>query len=454
MARYAQKIDFDDLPVEVIHEAKRHIIDSFGCAMGAYLGEPGRIARELALSFKTNEGTIVLGTTHKSTPDLAAFACGTLIRYLDYNDTYLSKEPAHPSDNIAAVLGALTDRTDGRLFITAVVLGYEVQCRLCDAASLRNRGWDHVTYIALSSALAAAKVMKLPLDKTLETLALAGVPNIALRQTRVGELSMWKACAAANAARNGLFAALLARNGMTGPKEIFEGKMGFINQVSGPFMLQPFGGKGGRFKVLDSYIKYYPSEYHSQAGIEAALKLRSQIGNPAEIDEIEVSTYDAAVDIIAGDKEKWNPKTRETADHSLPYCIATALSVGKIELEEFEEEKIKDPKIFNLMQKIKVIRDSTFTAEYPEGFPCLLNVTTRTGKEYSMKVTYPKGHPKNPMTDKEIEDKFRKLAGNVLPQNKIDAILDRMWNLEKVKDMKELILLFEVEEKGTVPERD
>ncbi len=444
LAQYTQDIDFKDLPREVVHEAKRHIIDSFGCAMGAYLSEPGRLARELALSFQTKDGAIVLGTTRKSTPDLAAFACGSLIRYLDYNDTYLSKEPAHPSDNIAGALGAVTDGTDGRLFITAVVIGYEVQCRLCDAASLRKRGWDHVTYLAFSNALTSAKVLKLPLVKTLEAIALAGAPNIALRQTRVGELSMWKACAAANAARNGLFATLLAKYGMTGPREIFEGNMGFINQVSGPFRLSKFGGKGSRFKMLDSYIKYYPSEYHSQAGIEAALKLRDRIGDLEHIDTIEVHTYDAAVDIIAGDKEKWNPKTRETADHSLPYCIAVALSVGKVGLEEFEEERLKDPGLFNLMQKIKVIRDSKFTAEYPKGFPCLISVTTKAGKRYSMKVTYPKGHPKNPMTDREVEDKFRRLSRGVLSQNRIESILDRMWNLENLKDIRELILLFEV----------
>src|SRR5205823_11432827 len=129
-------------------------------------------------------------------PALAAFANGVLFRYLDFNDTYLSLEPAHPSDNFAAVLAAAeaAGRT-GRDVIVAAVLAYEIQCRMCDAASIRARGWDHVTYGAFSTAAAAAKLFGLPADQILQALNLAGTPNVTLRQTRAGELSEWKGCA-------------------------------------------------------------------------------------------------------------------------------------------------------------------------------------------------------------------------------------------------------------------
>ncbi|MBI4530380.1 MAG: MmgE/PrpD family protein, partial [Candidatus Latescibacteria bacterium] len=205
LGHYAVTLSYDDLPQEVIHEVKRRVLDALGCAVGAFDGDPGRIARGVASSIRATPGATILGTKKTSSPDLAAFANGTLIRYLDYNDTYLSREPAHPSDNIAPALAvAEAEGVGGKTLITAIVIGYEVQCRLCDAASIRSRGWDHVTYGAFSTALVAAKLMGLSEEEIHHALGLSGTPNIALRQTRAGELSMWKGCAFANASRNGV----------------------------------------------------------------------------------------------------------------------------------------------------------------------------------------------------------------------------------------------------------
>ena len=197
LARYTHSLRYDDLPGEVVHEVKRRLIDSLGCAFGAWNAKPYRIAREQAQSVRVSGGATIWGTGHKTSPDLAAFANGTGVRYLDFNDTYLSKEPAHPSDNIAAVLAVgETTGASGKRVIHAIVVAYEVQCRLCDAAALRPRGWDHVTYGPISSTLGTAKVLNLSVSQTAHAAALAGVANVALRQTRVGEVSMWKACAA------------------------------------------------------------------------------------------------------------------------------------------------------------------------------------------------------------------------------------------------------------------
>ena len=344
LARYCQALRYGDLPDAVVHEVKRRLLDSLGCALGAWNAPPCRVARRIAQIVKVPQGATLWGTSHKTLTDLAAFANGGLVRYLDFNDTYLSKEPAHPSDNIPAVLSVgEAVHASGKQVIQAIALAYEVQCRLCDAAALRPRGWDHVTYGPFSSALAAAKLMKLSKAQTVQAINLAGVANIALRQTRVGDLSMWKACAFSNAARNGVFAAMLAQLGMTGPSPIFEGEKGFMKLVSGPLDLaHRCGGETGQasasrsttFKILDTYIKHYPVEYHAQTAVEAAVDFADELMEAEGADavdhvmDVEIGSYDVAIEIIGRDPEKWQPATRETADHSFPYCVAVALLHG------------------------------------------------------------------------------------------------------------------------------
>jgi 2-methylcitrate dehydratase len=288
--------------------------------------------------------------------------------------------------------------------------------------------------------------MNMELERVEHAIALSITPNIPLRQTRVGELSMWKGCAAANAARNGVFAALLAREGMTGPSEIFEGEKGFFKQVTRPFDLkiEDFGGKGGNFKILDTYIKYFPSEYHSQAAVEAALELRKEI-EVEDIEVINIETYDTCVDIIAGDKEKWNPKTRETADHSLPYCVAVALCDGVVGLGQFAEERIKDPDLQKIMTKIKVMRNPEHNKQYPEAFPCAIEIKSKSGETFTKTVTYPKGHPKNPLTDSELEEKFEVLSNGLIKSRKAKGIIDTIWDLENLKDIRDLMTQIKID---------
>src|SRR5438309_6097497 len=232
LANFACELKFEDLSKDVVHEVKRRVIDSLGCALGAWNEEPCVIARKVASDFSATRGSTIIGTSQKAPPDWGAFANGCCIRYFDYNDTYLSKEPAHPSDNLAAVFAiAESVGASGPEAITAAAIAYEVQCRLCDAASIRARGWDHPTYGVFSTALASAKLMKLDPERTRHAVNIAGVAGAAMRQARVGELSHWKGVAFANAARHGVFSALLARAGMTGPAPIFEGQMGFEKEL-------------------------------------------------------------------------------------------------------------------------------------------------------------------------------------------------------------------------------
>ena len=466
LAEYTRSLRYEDLPPAAVHEVKRRLLDSLGCAFGAWNAPPCQIARTLAQSVKLAHGATLWGTSHKTVPDLATFANGALVRYLDFNDTYLAKEPAHPSDNIAAILAVgEAAHASGQLVIQAIALAYEVQCRLCDAATLRVRGWDHVTYGPFSSALAAAKVMKLSKAATLQAVNLAGVANIALRQTRVGDLSMWKACAFSNAARNGVFAAMLAQQGMTGPSPIFEGEKGFMKLVSGPFELPAFGGEQGQapalggsqsppFKILDTYIKHYPVEYHAQTAVEAALALREDLLNVEGVDalagitDVEVGSYAVAIEIIGHEPEKWRPHTRETADHSFPYCVAVALLDGKVTLRSFEAKRLADHVLHELIQKMRVVPQQEFASRYPLAMPTRITVRTKAGNNYVEQVDYPLGHPKNRMSDHEVEDKFRRLAAGKLGRARMKQVIDLVWKLDQLKDISTLMPLLKLTGRG------
>ena len=439
IAERALKTTFDQLDASVVHETRRRVLDSIGTALGAWTSAPARITREVAGSVASPEGANLFGSTHKTTPDLATFSNGALVRYLDFNDTYLSLEPAHPSDNIPAALAVgQVCGADGRDVIVATVLGYELQCRLCDAASLRSHGWDHVCYGAFSSAMLASKLYGLSIDETVHALGLAGVCNFATRQTRTGQISMWKACAFSNAARNGVFAADLARRGMTGPNEIFEGPKGLFNMITGPFELKWAEG-GDDWMINRTYIKYWPAEYHSQSAIDAALQLRSEAGDPEKIESILIQSFEAAVSIIGSEPEKWRPTSRETADHSMGYCVARALLDGDVTRASFSDEKIKDPKALTLLDKIKIVETDECNAGYPKGIPNNLIIKTGDGRTLSKRVDFPRGHAGNPMSDDEVFGKFRKLAAGVVSDTVADRILNLAMSLDESSDLSELL---------------
>ena len=442
LADYVHSINYQDVPENVVHETKKRIVDSLGCAIGAFNVDPVKISRKVAEAARDSQGSTLFGTRKKTTPDLAAFVNGIMVRYFDYNDTYLSKEPAHPSDNIGPCFSvAESERVTGRDLLLSIILAYEIQCRLCDAADIRHRGWDHVCYGLPSTALAAGKLMDLDSQQMTQSVNLSLNSHITMRQVRAGELSMWKGCSFANAARNGVFSALLAREGMTGPSPIFEGEMGFFKQVSGPFEMNidDFGGRNGSFKIAETYLKFFPAEIHSQTSIWAALEARKEIEKPEDIISVEIASHEAGYTILGKDPEKWNPLTKETADHSLPYIVGMALLEGKIDNSTYSEKKYRDPKILDFLKKITVVEDKALSSMYPEAVPNRVTVKLSSGKVVSKQVNYHKGHPKNPMSDRDVEDKFQRLTRKILDKNHARRILDAVWNLEKAKDVSKLV---------------
>ncbi len=452
LADYACGLRYSDLGKATVEETKKRVLDALGCAIGAYSEAPVRIAREVAAVRSGGRSTII-GTRAKVPPDVAAFVNGLMIRYFDFNDTYLSKEPAHPSDNIGATLSvAEAVGASGKEFILATALAYEVQCRLCDSADIRHRGWDHVCYGLVSSALGAGRLMGLDRKRMAQAVNIALNGHIAMRQVRAGELSMWKGASFSNAARNAVFAAELSRAGMTGPSPIFEGEMGFFKQVSGPFELDvgAFGGRRGRFKVLETYVKYFPAEYHAQTAVWAALRLREKVGDPGLITDVEVATHEAGFTILGKDPEKWRPPTKETADHSLPYMVGMALLTGKVDNETYSDANIRSRKVLDFLTRISVKEDPALTALYPSrGMPTKITLKTKSGRTLTEEVVVPRGHPLNPMTAEEMESKFRSLAAPFMAESAAGRFVKAVARLDESPEVGRLMPLLRVRAAGS-----
>jgi len=446
IADYVTTLDDSALAPAVVHEVKRRVLDSLGVGLAAFEDDAPRIARALARQVPLSDGATLLGTTHRTTPDLAAFANGVLVRYLDYNDTYLSLEPLHPSDVIPALLALAEMRhSSGRALITAIALAYEIGVNLCDAASLRQHKWDHVNYIAIMVAAGAAKLLGLTRAQTEHALAIATVPHAAMRQTRAGELSMWKGAAAANASRNALFAALLAEQGMTGPFQPFEGEMGFCALLThAPFDFTKFASLAQHQpprRILDTYIKKYPVEYHAQSAVDAALEIHSE-ARGAAIVSVHIDTFKASYDIIAKDPEKWRPQTRETADHSLQYITVVALEDGALTAQSFDLARIRSPRTQEFLARHTTLAEKPeLTAGYPDGIPNTITVTLSDGRVLSRTVRYPRGHARNPMTDDEVIAKFETNVAGRLARDQARALRDAVWNLDACADVATLLPL-------------
>lgn len=446
LSKFSTDLHYSDLPDDVIHLTKRMIIDTIGCALGGYSSEPSKIARDIAQTVTSSNPASIIGNGFTSSPDLATFANGVMIRYLDYNDGYTSKESGHPSDSIAAVLSS-TEKSGkgGKRAIAATVVAYETFCRLGDAATLKYIGFDHVTNGCIASVLGSARSMGLNHEQTVQAVNLGVAPNIALGQTRLGNLSHWKGCAYANASRNAVFATMLAERGLTGPTPIFEGESGFFKAVSqGVYELTTFGGGNNPYKIAECSIKQFPLGQYSQTVVQAALEVREQIPDASSITQVTIKTMQKAIDIMAGDPEKWKPETRETADHSMPYTTAVALTYGTVTQDHFDDNYIKNPQLLELTGKVKVEASAEADRRAPEAMLCNLEVMTNYGETFSSEVPYHKGHYLNPMTDVEVEDKFRSLAKNLLSPDQTHKLLHQLWHLEDVEDLKEIFKLTKI----------
>jgi 2-methylcitrate dehydratase len=452
---YATSLTYEQLPSDAIRQVKRRVIDALGCAMGGYTEDVPKLVRGYAAeATAVNSGATILGTRRRTAPELAAFANGVMVRYLDFNDSGTSKEVGgHPSGNIPAILAAAEYAgAGGEAFICAVVLAYEIHGRMADELGLWRRGWDHASYMTLASAAGAAKVLELDHARMANALALATVTGFFLGQTRTGSVSKWKGCAEGNGSRNGVFAALLAQRGMTGPEAPFEGAKGLFKVASSPVDMPPFGGTNGEaYKIQIAQHKYFPSDHETQCCAHPFIELGEILrGRLDDIEKIVVDTYRLTMEVAADSPEKWDPQTRETADHSLPYTMALCLTQGGYWLDDFELEKIRNPALRPLMKKIEVRETEECNSRFPESNSFRIEVTMKNGEKIRRGIDHAKGDPNNPMTDDEIVTKFRKLCAPVMSDAQMDHALNRRWQLEGMSDISEIVRLFEL--KGFNPQ--
>ena len=445
LAEYAYHTGWEDLPQKTVHEVKRRFLDSVGVAIAAFAEDAPTAAREYASDLDHLNGATLWGTATKVVPEAAALANGVMVRYLDFNDTYLSLEPLHPSDVIPGLV-ALCEQGNRpvRDLIAGIAIAYEVGVSLCDAASLRIHGWDHVNYIAVAAACGAGRVLGLTQSEIEHSISIAIVPHASMRQTRVGELSMWKRAAAANSVRNAIFASLLARKGFTGPFNPFEGEMGFFRQLLAgdavdPAAFSSLEGRAAPTRILDTYIKKWPVEYHAQSAVDIAADLSQELPDVDVIQSIHIDTFQVAYEIIAKDPEKWDPKTRETADHSLPYIVAVTLIDGRIDQHSFSQEKLSNPHIKALLSKTTLREDPELTKGYPEGIPNRVTVSASDGRTLVREVSFPSGHFQNPMTDAEVEAKFLANVESSWTQEQGRHVIDLVRHLEEQPDLEELM---------------
>ncbi len=399
----------------VKEELKKRLADSLLVAYGAKDAEPIHAERSGLLPSTGRHNSTVYFTDHKAESSIAAMLNGSMTRYLDFNDTYLSKEALHPSDNFPPLI-ALAESLGkkGQDLLEAAALSYSVICGLSDAVSIRDRGWDHVTYISISTAAGLAYLGDLDSKKFENCISLGLNNNISLRQTRAGELSMWKGLTASNASRNSIFAYFLAESGVTGPSDVFTGEMGFFKQVSGKFNLHLDVNR-----ILKTMIKNYPVEYHAMSAVESCESLHKSLSG--DIKSIDVETFSVADKIIIKDPEKKRPKTKETADHSMPYLVAYTILHGRPGPASYATKFLNDRNILSLIDKTKFTVTERFDQLYPEHLPFRIEIKTSTG-EFDSEIIDPKGHHRNPFTWDDIIQKGRSMMSEASAREIVTAV--------------------------------
>ena len=441
LAQYATTLKYEDVPPEIVRMTKRIIIDTLGCAIGAYSANPSQIAVKLAAAVRATHGAGILCSGIKTSPDLAAFANGVMIRYLDFNDGYISLGNGHPSDTIAALLStAEVAGRNGRDLIVATVLAYEVFCKVSDVLDIKSVGMDSSTVAGLAGVVGASRLLGLSQPQMVHAISITIAGNSAVNQTRRETLSNWKSCGSAEACRKAIFAAQLAQAGMTGPNHAFEGREGFFNLIKlKPFKLPKFGGAGEPFGMIHTSTKRFALGQYAQTAAQAAIEARSFFTDVNEIAEVNIRVSQNAIKTMADSPDKWRPQTHETADHSLPYATAVVLKYGTIDEHHYGDEFLHDERLLDLVSRVRCIPSEEADRRQREIVLCDLEIALKSGPRKSIRVEYHRGHWKNPMTDAETDEKFRSLASKQLTPQKTDALLRELWALESLPQAGALI---------------
>ncbi len=441
LAQFITHASYNDLSQAARQQLKIRVLDSLGCAIGA-LGSETTSALHLQLEEFGGKGLSTLVGGGRTSPDRAAFYNTALIRYLDFNDAYLARgETGHPSDNLAAVLAACEYAGgSGRDLMTALAVAYQVQCRLNDLAPVRARGFDHTTQGLFSVAAGVSRALGLDQDKTANALGIAGTAFHALRVTRTGVHSNWKGLAFANAASGVTYSTFLAMRGVTGPAEVFEGSKGFMQVISGPFELD--WSKENLERVTRTIVKKYNAEIHSQSAIEGILELKPVMDSD-EVSCIDVEIFDVAYNLIGGGEssDERTVRSREDANHSLPYILAAALLDGQVTPAQYIAERIHRSDIQSLLRKVEVHPLESFSRRFPDEMPAHICIRFRSGLELNTEKHDYEGFFTHPMAWETVVDKFEQLAAPHTARSLRGEIVEAVRGLDsiRVRDLTSLL---------------
>ncbi|MEZ5650000.1 MAG: MmgE/PrpD family protein [Burkholderiaceae bacterium] len=436
LAELVTAIDIGSLPAVAVHEAKRRLLDSIACAMGAFDEPFCAEIRGVAQRYQGSPSARIWGTGARSSMEMAGFANATMVRYQDLSDTVLSRAAGHPSDMIPALVAlAEGTRASGAALLEAIVAAYELYVGLCDATAFQKRAVDQSTAAALGAAGGAARLLQLNVEQTGNAISLALGANVNLYNVRSGALSDWKACAGPNAAKQGVFAALLAADGVSGPTAVFDGTAGFCDIV-GPlsFALNPTTAP----RILGTHLKAYPVCFHGQSAVDAATSLTGRVA-PGDISSVSIETYEAAHRAMANDPSRWTPENRETADHSLPYTVGVVLTRGRLVSADYEPDALADPALGRFMQRISVVASDAFTADYPTTTRTRIRITTTDGQTHESETAHPKGHALNPLSDVELTAKLNGLLPAAFTGERGERIRAGVWALDDARSVDAMV---------------
>ena len=447
MAEFARSLQFTDIPPEAVKEAKRFLLDSIGCALAAVHNEDMQAMYRFTEKLGGSPEATLIGTGLRTNAPNAALMNCLLIRALDYNDIYWEQDPSHPSDIIGTALAAAeaNDMT-GRDALVAILIAYELEMRWCHAAvpGIREVGWHHASLTQFVSPLVAGRMYALDIDQMVAAVGISGSSHFTLGGVVAGHLTNMKNTADPMASQAGVYAALMAKEGYSGPVEVIEGKEGLIEVLNNvEWRIEELtSGLGEDFLITQCSYKAFPTEALTHQPISAALQVCSENNIAAEdVAEILVETTTRGADILS-DPSKYKPETRETADHSLPYVIAAAVADGNVLPDSFNDEKLRDPRIWDLLGKIKVVADPEIDALFPGVKRARVAITNTSGQTYKAEVDHAKGSPQNPMSDEEIVAKFQANAERVINLDSQKKIIDQTWCFEEIVDLGEYMRLF------------
>ncbi len=446
MSEWAAGLRFEQVSVDAVYQAKRFLLDSVGCALGGYQQHDVILAVEVLDEIAGLGKATMIGSGRQMDPVSASLGNALMIRCMDYNDIYWKQDPSHPSDILPAALAACERaESDGHELIVGLVLGHEFEMRMCEAAfpGIRERGWHHATLTAFVSPIVAGRMLHLTAQQIQHAIGISASARATLGAVTAGKLTMMKNTVDPMAVQSGMLAALLAEKGYTGPEHVIDGKEGLVHCFGPEWKLNVLtDGLGESWRISQCGMKAFPTEALTHTPISAVLALvKDHELKPHDIAKVHIRTTARGADILS-DPSKYDPHTKETADHSLPYVIAAAIVERQVTPLQFTPEKIMDPLIREQLKKIVVSADPEIEKFFPTLQRVIVRIHTIDGREFTQQLDYPKGDPRNPLTDKDVEEKFEALAEPVMSSAARQRAIDGIWNLEKQRSVSDLMRLF------------